>query len=113
MVEHLRLVNVYGITGLCWSSPVLRPLFEYHILKVSLDAVGILAAHCAFFRGAARVVIIDEQKFGLDFAKKKVPGLETINFKEVNTLKELRAKFPHGPDVALEAVGVHYVEVSG
>lgn len=72
--------------------------------------VGILAAHCAFYRGAARVVIIDEVKFRLDFAAKKVPGLETINYKEKNTIEELRTKFPHGPDVAIEAVGVHYVQ---
>ena len=73
--------------------------------------MGILAAQCAFLRGAARVVIIDEVPFRLDFATKKVPGIETINFKEKNTIKELRTKFPHGPDVAIEAVGVHYVQV--
>ncbi|XP_024400198.1 uncharacterized protein [Physcomitrium patens] len=71
--------------------------------------VGILAAQCAFQRGASRVVIIDEQPFRLDFAKKKVPGLETINFKEKKTVEELRNLFSHGPDVAIEAVGVHYV----
>lgn len=58
------------------------------------------------------MVIIDEQPFRLDFAKKKVPGLETINFKEKKTVEELRNLFPHGPDVAIEAVGVHYVSVS-
>jgi threonine dehydrogenase-like Zn-dependent dehydrogenase len=56
------------------------------------------------------VVIIDEVKFRLDFATKKVPGIETINYKEKNTFEELRKKFPHGPDVAIEAVGVHYVQ---
>ncbi|KAG0610437.1 hypothetical protein M758_7G065400 [Ceratodon purpureus] len=71
--------------------------------------VGILAAQCAFYRGAARVVIIDEVPFRLEFAQKKVKGLETINFKEKSTVKELRNLFPHGPDVGIEAVGVHYV----
>lgn len=42
----------------------------------------------------------------------KLPGLETINFKEVDTLKALReltANEPgHAPDVVIEAVGFHY-----
>lgn len=74
-------------------------------------AVGILAAQCAFHRGAARVVIIDEIPFRLKFATDKVKGLETINFKEKKPIDELRVLFPHGPDVAIEAVGVHYVRV--
>ena len=74
--------------------------------------VGILAAQCAFYRGAARVVIIDEVQHRLDFATKKVKGLETINFKQKKTIEELRTLFPHGPDVGIEAVGVHYVAVS-
>jgi threonine dehydrogenase-like Zn-dependent dehydrogenase len=45
-------------------------------------AVGILAAHCAFFRGAERVVLIDEVESRLSFAKARIPGLETLNFKE-------------------------------
>lgn len=71
--------------------------------------VGILAAQCAFVRGAARVVIIDEVQSRLDFATKKVKGIETINFKEKKTVDELRKLFPHGPDVGIDAVGVHYV----
>lgn len=42
----------------------------------------------------------------------KLPGLETINFKDVDTFKALRemtANEPgHGPDVVIEAVGFHY-----
>ena len=76
-----------------------------------MSAVGILAAQCAFLRGAARVVIIDEVPFRLEFAKKNVKGLETINF-EIGTVKELRNLFPHGPYVGIEAVGVHYVAFS-
>lgn len=39
-----------------------------------------LAAHCAFVRGADRVVLIDKQQYRLDHAKHKMPYLETINF---------------------------------
>ncbi|KAJ7558192.1 hypothetical protein O6H91_04G027600 [Diphasiastrum complanatum] len=73
--------------------------------------VGILAARCAFFRGAARVVIIDEVQYRLDHAKEKVKGVEIINRSQEDPLKEVRALFPHGPDVGIEAVGFHYVKI--
>ncbi len=45
-------------------------------------AVGILAAHCAFFRGAERVVLIDGVADRLQFAKTHIPRVETINHNE-------------------------------
>jgi len=72
--------------------------------------VGLFAAHCAFIRGAARVVLIDSVQYRLDFAKKKLHAVVTINRKDKNVYKELRSIFPEGPDVAIEAVGFHYVE---
>lgn len=57
------------------------------------------------------MVIIDEQQHRLDFAVSKVKGLETINFLKKKVTEELRRLFPHGPDVGIEAVGVHYVAV--
>ena len=47
---------------------------------LAAPAVGTLAAHCAFFKGAARVVLIDNQADRLQFAKDSMPKLETINF---------------------------------
>ncbi len=43
-------------------------------------AVGTLAAQCAFFKGAARVVLIDREADRLQFAKDRIPKLETLNF---------------------------------
>ena len=34
-----------------------------------MPAVGILAAHCAFVRGASRVIIIDRAQYRLERAK--------------------------------------------
>jgi hypothetical protein len=42
--------------------------------RVLLRAVGILAAHCAKVRGAAKVVLIDKVPYRLDHAKKHIPG---------------------------------------
>ena len=47
-----------------------------------MRAVGILAAHSADFKGAGRIVVIDNQQYRLDFIKKRIPRVETINFDE-------------------------------
>lgn len=70
-----------------------------------------MAATCAFVRGANRVVIIDALEHRLDFMKQKFPKVETINRKDKKVYQELRNLFPHGPDVAIEAAGLHYVQV--
>ena len=52
-------------------------------------AVGLLAAHCAFARGAQTVVLIDRDEYRLEFARKRFGGqaaggagaFHTINFK--------------------------------
>jgi threonine dehydrogenase-like Zn-dependent dehydrogenase len=75
-------------------------------------SVGIFSAQCALVRGAARVVLIDSVQYRLDFAKKKLKDVLTINRKDKDVYKEVRSIFPQGPDVAIEAVGFHYVEVS-
>ena len=72
--------------------------------------VGMLVAHCAQVRGAARVVVIDGEADRLEFVKQKFPGVETIIFKERPTLGALKEMFTDeqgryvGPDCAIEAV---------
>lgn len=84
--------------------------------------VGILAAHCASVRGAKTIVLIDEEDYRLNFAKQKIPGVHTINFKKEKTIYALHAIFSEevdtgggkkamryiGPDCCIEAVGFHY-----
>ena len=78
---------------------------------VCFHLVGMQAANCAFVRGANRVVIIDSLQYRLDFIKEKLPKVEIINRKDKKVYMELRNLFPHGPDVAIEAAGFHYVQV--
>ncbi|BDA44776.1 Uncharacterized zinc-type alcohol dehydrogenase-like protein [Coccomyxa sp. Obi] len=71
--------------------------------------VGILAAHCAFFRGAERVVLIDGVADRLQFAKTHIPRVETINNNEKKVPEALKQILgPDAPDVSIEAVGFHY-----
>lgn len=53
-------------------------------------AVGILAAHCAQYRKARRVILIDEVDYRLKHAQKVCPGVEVVNFKEKATLQALK-----------------------
>lgn len=72
--------------------------------------VGLLAARCAFVRGATRVILIDQEEGRLEFAKKHIQGVQTINFTKKKPQQALREMFPDGtaPDVCIEAVGMHY-----
>lgn len=74
--------------------------------------VGILAAHCAFARGAKRVIMVDNVQYRLDYAKKKLKGnLDTINFNKRSPKEAIDELVgPNGVDVGIEAVGQHYTK---
>jgi len=78
--------------------------------------VGLLAAQCAFARGAKRVIIVDKEQYRLDFARKILPKVETVDFSQDSTssagetkVLELCQNEPAGaPDACIECVGMHY-----
>jgi len=76
--------------------------------------VGMLCAYFSVYRGASKVVIIDSEQYRLDFAKKHIKGLETINYKHQNVKQELERMFPDfkGPDTGIECVGFHYAKTT-
>lgn len=72
--------------------------------------VGQLTAICAFNRGAARVMLIDDVKYRLEHAKANIPGVETMSFKDASVVDKLKEVFaPLGPDACIEQAGNHYV----
>jgi threonine dehydrogenase-like Zn-dependent dehydrogenase len=78
--------------------------------------VGILTAQCAFYRGAKRVIIVDEVAYRLEFCKKLMPKIETVDLSKDKTsssgekkVLELCQNEPFGaPDCCIECVGMHY-----
>ena len=72
-----------------------------------MGPVGLLVAQWAFLKGAKRVIGIDSN-WRLDYCKSKLMKLETINFKQVKSVKsEIDKLVPGGLDVALEcAAGI-------
>lgn len=56
----------------------------HRLTHLCSPAVGMLAAHCAFARGASHVALIDCEEDRLRFARDRIPKggrLDTINFK--------------------------------
>lgn len=76
-------------------------------------AIGIFAAKWAFLKGASRVIGID-QDWRLDYAKSKLPQLETINFKEYSDVPkrifEMTDPDHPGLDKALECAAGEYAK---
>ncbi|MBT1699498.1 glutathione-dependent formaldehyde dehydrogenase [Fulvivirgaceae bacterium PWU4] len=72
--------------------------------------IGIMAARCAWFFGAGRVIIIDHIDYRLEFAK-KYSYCEAYNFKEMNDPVVFVKKLTdwYGADVCIDAVGCEAV----
>ena len=68
--------------------------------------VGLFAARCAWFFGAGRVMIVDEQDYRLEFAR-RFAQCETLNFREVDDpVQHLKRETDWlGWDAAIDAVG--------
>jgi len=74
--------------------------------------VGMLAAASAIYKKASRVILIDCQQYRLDYAKKHMPKVETINFSTRPTKDQLFELLPNGPDCSIECVGMHYADAT-
>lgn len=72
-----------------------------------------MVAIFAFKAGASRVIGIDNN-FRCDFAKKKIPGIEIINYSELpkgrTVTAEIHERVPGGVDCSIEAAGGEYAK---
>jgi threonine dehydrogenase-like Zn-dependent dehydrogenase len=70
--------------------------------------VGQFAAASAMMLGAERVILIDRFEYRMKIARDNIPGVETLNYEEVDSvieaLKELTGG--RGPDACIDAVGL-------
>jgi threonine dehydrogenase-like Zn-dependent dehydrogenase len=77
-----------------------------------LGPIGFMACMWAFKKGAKRVIGIDGN-WRTEFAKSKLPGLETINFetlKNQSVPAKIHEMVPGGVDVCIEASGGEYAK---
>ena len=68
--------------------------------------IGIMAARCAWLFGAGRVIVIDQEEYRLEFARRYAP-CEAYNFNDTGdpVLFLKKATDWMGPDVVIDAVG--------
>jgi threonine dehydrogenase-like Zn-dependent dehydrogenase len=107
-----QVVLLSDILPTAWHACELAYVGKGDVVAVwGAGPVGILAAQCSMARGAAQVIMIDDHDYRLEFAKAKVPGVQTINFATQKDVKQaLHDIVPTGPDVGLECVGFHYAK---
>jgi threonine dehydrogenase-like Zn-dependent dehydrogenase len=78
--------------------------------------IGQMCAEFSFYHGASRVILIDggDGAWRLDFVKRKVPKLETIDFtklpKAESVTSQLKKMVDGGPDVTLECAAGEYAK---
>lgn len=76
-----------------------------------MGPVGLFAAKWAFVKGARRVIAIDNVAWRLEYARSKIPELETLDFSKVKSVsKEIQDMAPGGLDVALECAAGEYAK---
>lgn len=76
-----------------------------------LGPIGFMSCFWAFHKGAKRVIGIDNN-WRTEYAKSKIRGLETINYKALKNNETVPSKVhelvPGGVDVSIDATGGEY-----
>jgi threonine dehydrogenase-like Zn-dependent dehydrogenase len=76
-----------------------------------LGPIGFMASYWAFYKGAKRVIAIDNN-WRTEYAKKKIERLETINYAALPSDQTVPSKIhemvPGGVDVCIDATGGEY-----
>ncbi|KAK0618889.1 chaperonin 10-like protein [Immersiella caudata] len=76
-----------------------------------LGPIGFMACYWAKERGAKRVIGIDN-KWRIEYAKEKTPGVEPINYEQLQrdetVPKKIHQMVPGGVDVSIDATGGEY-----
>jgi len=95
-----------------WNCVVDTAVYKGDVVAIwGAGPIGQMCADFAFYHGASRVIMID-QNWRLDYVKSKYPRVETIDFstlpKGESVYSKIRELVPRGPDVALECVAGEY-----
>lgn len=106
--EKALLLSDIACTG--WHANELGNVKKGDVVAIwGCGPVGLMAAMWAQFRGASKVIAIDNVSYRLKAAK-EVLGCDVINFDTDNVVSTIQAITPLGPDVCIEAVGFRYAK---
>jgi len=105
----LKYLFLSDILPTGWHASELGQVSEGQTVAIwGCGPVGMLAALSCHVKKAARIILIDREQYRLDFAKKHMSYVETINVSTTPAPKQLKSICPQGPDVAIETAGMHY-----
>jgi threonine dehydrogenase-like Zn-dependent dehydrogenase len=115
--DDLQYLFLSDILPTAWHGCELAKVEAGDVVAIwGAGPVGILAAQCAFVRGARRVILVDKESYRLSFAKKLMNNVETVDVSAAaagsggeREVLELCKDEPAGaPDAIIECVGMHY-----
>lgn len=76
-----------------------------------MGPIGLFTCIWAFLKGAKRVIAIDNVPWRLEYAKKRIPNLETIDYGKVKSVGDaLKEMAPGGLDVSLECAAGEFAK---
>lgn len=96
-----------------WNAVVDTGVKEGDVVAIwGAGPIGQLAADFSFLNGASRVIIIDSN-WRLEYVKKHIPRVETVDYSQLKGTKAVVSKLKEmvdgrGPDVAIECVAGEY-----
>jgi threonine dehydrogenase-like Zn-dependent dehydrogenase len=103
--EQVLFLSDIVCTG--WHANELAEVKQGDVVAIwGSGPVGLMAQMWAKFRGASRVIAIDNIPNRLAVSEKL--GCEVINFEQTDPVNELKRRVKGGPDVCIEAVGFRF-----
>jgi len=106
--EKLLFLSDVACTG--WHANEMGEVKKGDVVAVwGCGPIGLTTMYWARFRGASRIIAIDNNIWRLRYARDNF-GAETINFAEEDVMKTIQTLVPHGPDVCVEASGFRFVK---
>ncbi|CAL5229613.1 g12974 [Coccomyxa viridis] len=109
-MEDNKVVLLSDVMPTGWHGATLANVQKGNRVAVwGCGPVGQLAVHSALVKGAEKVANVDSVQYRMDYVKKWLPKVQTIDFSKVHVAEALHNFFgtTTAPDCSIECVGVH------
>jgi len=107
-MEDSKAILLSDIACTGWHGNELGEVKQGDIVAVwGCGPVGLMIMMWAKFRGASKIIAIDNLPYRLQVAKEKFQAI-TIDFSQQDVIKTVKEIVPLGPDVCIDAVGYRF-----
>jgi len=109
-LNDAKAIMLSDIACTGWHANELAEVKEGQTVAVwGCGPVGLMVMMWAKFRGASRIIAIDNLPYRLQLAKEKF-GAEIIDYSKADVVSTIHNLLPLGPDVCIEAAGFRYTK---